>query len=136
VELCKSDVENPSQPFALQLLSTDRHHEIMGERIAATNTFTVALQPQPEGVPTSQGAGGHGRGRKAAKKGGAGGGDDSGDEGGSGSDGGGASSDGGGSSDEENHGRRRQQQGKKAAAKKPAAKRARKAPAARARAAV
>ncbi|KAI8476661.1 MAG: hypothetical protein J3K34DRAFT_516252 [Monoraphidium minutum] len=36
VELCRSDVENPSQPFGLQLLSTNRHHEAMGEAIGAT----------------------------------------------------------------------------------------------------
>ncbi|GBF92762.1 condensin-2 complex subunit H2 [Raphidocelis subcapitata] len=120
VELCKSDPQNPSQPFALQLLSTDRHHEIMGERIAATNANAgtqpgAGAGPGPSASPEPK-APGRQRGKAAAKKAAAG----------SDSDGldGASSSDGGGSSDEENRGRRRHQQQRKkaAAAKKPAAK--------------
>jgi hypothetical protein len=124
VELCKSDPQNPSQPFALQLLSTDRHHEIMGERIAATNTNAATQHgagPGPS-APSEPKTSGRQRGSKAAAKKAAAGSD-------SGSDGlGGPSSSDGGSSDEENRGRRRtQQRSKKVAAnRKPAAKRARK----------
>lgn len=126
VELCKSDVENPSQPFALQLLSTDRHHEMMGDAIAATaqhgEAVPGAAEPEGRGAKGGKGAAAPKRGGKAgAKKAAAAGSDD---------DSGGEASDGGGSSDEENRGRRgrgKKGSGAAAAGKKPAAKRPRKA---------
>ncbi|KIZ05577.1 hypothetical protein MNEG_2384 [Monoraphidium neglectum] len=140
VELCRSDVENPSQPFGLQLLTTDRHHENMDERIGATaGPLTTQLASQLAAVavghsqqqPSGQAAKAAKLGRSGAKakvtrtaaaaqpKGG-----------GSGNDSGGKDASSSEGSDNENRGRRRQNNALTkgtAGSQKPAAKRLRQA---------
>ena len=133
VELCKSDAENPSQPFALQLLSTDRHHELVGDAIAATAHNGGAEAGPSSGVEEVES-----RGRSKGGKGGSKGAKTAKAQMGSDDSDSGASD--GGSSDEENRGARRrrqqQQQAKGGGTKKPAAKRPRKAAGGRAQVAV
>jgi hypothetical protein len=138
--LCRSDVENPSQPFGLQLLTTDRHHENMDERIGATaGPLTTQLASQLAAVavghsqqqPSGQAAKAAKLGRSGAKakvtrtaaaaqpKGG-----------GSGNDSGGKDASSSEGSDTENRGRRRQNNALTkgtAGSQKPAAKRLRQA---------